>query len=370
MNYNIIALLVISLSIAFNGICCTSAIVSGKITKNGRPLLWKNRDCGEENNKIERITSKNGRFEYIALFNASDKFNKEAWAGMNSMGFAIMNTASYNLKDDNIKEMDKEGIIMSEALSKCVTINDFEQFIINHKKPLGVEANFGVIDANGDGAYFEVNNTTYTKYRLEDSNDGILIRTNYSYSGRQDEGYGYIREQNAKHLLARHILAKDIEPITFTEELSKTFYNSLLNQDVAKTDAEWVFDQDYIPRNSSSASIVIEGIAKNETPELTTMWIALGYPPCSELRAVWLDNNNVPNELRGIANNGTAQLCNDAVARKNEVFSITRGSGNKYLNIKMLYNSNGTGYAQTLGAINKRYYYKTLKELESKRLDK
>ena len=51
---------------------CTSAIVSGKNTVNGRPLLWKHRDTGEENNKVERIAAKDGKMEYIGLYNASD----------------------------------------------------------------------------------------------------------------------------------------------------------------------------------------------------------------------------------------------------------------------------------------------------------
>ena len=32
---------------------CTSAVISGRATKSGRPLLWKHRDTGEENNKIK-----------------------------------------------------------------------------------------------------------------------------------------------------------------------------------------------------------------------------------------------------------------------------------------------------------------------------
>ncbi len=34
---------------------CTSAIVSGKLTSNGRPILWKHRDTSDLNNKVARI---------------------------------------------------------------------------------------------------------------------------------------------------------------------------------------------------------------------------------------------------------------------------------------------------------------------------
>ena len=357
----------ILLAISFSMYPCTSAIVSGKVTKNGRPLLWKNRDTGEENNKVEYIPAKNGNMAYVALFNASDIHNKEAWMGMNSSGFAVMNTASYNLKDDDVKEMDREGIIMTEALRCCKTVDDFETFLKKHSKPLGVEANFGVIDADGNGAYFETNNTDFTRYNLSDSESGVLVRANYSHSGRKNEGYGYIREANAENLLAKHILEKDITPATFTENLSRTFYHSLNDRDYSYSGDEWIVDQDFIPRKSSSASCVIEGILPGENPDLTVMWIAIGYPPCSEVRAAFVAEDGVPSELRGIEPNGHAPLCDKTVALKHQVFSIARGNGDKYLNLHKLYNKYGNGYTQILLKKNEEYYERINKLLNKKR---
>ena len=156
---------------SFNAFACTSAIVSGNRTINGRPLLWKNRDTGEEDNKIERIEATDSTYEYIAIFNASDSLCREAWMGYNSQGFAVMNTASYNIKDDNFGEMDKEGLLMTKALQRCRTIDDFQALLRSLPKPLGVEANFGVIDATGDGAYFETNNYEFVRFDLKDSPD-------------------------------------------------------------------------------------------------------------------------------------------------------------------------------------------------------
>ncbi|MGZ5556375.1 MAG: peptidase C45, partial [Candidatus Aminicenantales bacterium] len=31
---------------------CTLAVMSGKATANGRPLMWKNRDTSDPNNKL------------------------------------------------------------------------------------------------------------------------------------------------------------------------------------------------------------------------------------------------------------------------------------------------------------------------------
>lgn len=348
---------------------CTSAIISAEKTLNGRPLLWKHRDTGEENNKVERVAAQNGNYEYVALYNASDKTLKSAWMGYNSQGFAIMNTASYNLKNDDIpeKEMDKEGVVMTIALQKCVTVDDFEELLKNMTKPLGVEANFGVIDARGNGAYFETNNYHYTRFDLKDAPNGVLYRTNYSYSGRESQGMGYIRERNEVVLLEDHIAKCDFTPIVFTEGISKTYYHSLLEHDYTHDNFEWMIDQDFIPRRSSTASCCIEGVKPGEKPENTMMWIGLGFPPCSELRAAFLGENGVPEELRGVLPNGHSLLCDKVVERKHEVFPIKRGNGKHYFKMSLLYNAEGTGYCQTLIPANIDYYNKMLKKRNNRK---
>ncbi len=75
---------------------CTTAVVSGKATDDGRPLLLKNRDADVLQNKLAYFSE--GKYKFIGLVNSTDKENKEVWCGFNSMGFGIMNSASYNLK--------------------------------------------------------------------------------------------------------------------------------------------------------------------------------------------------------------------------------------------------------------------------------
>ncbi len=79
---------------AVEAFACTSAIVSGKLTANGRPLLWKNRDTNDQNNRVKRCAAHKGCYEFVALFDARDKRDTAAWIGYNEKGFAIMNTAS------------------------------------------------------------------------------------------------------------------------------------------------------------------------------------------------------------------------------------------------------------------------------------
>ena len=196
---------------AIEAAACTSAIVTGELTANGRPLLWKHRDASDLDNKVERIDAKGDNYAYIALFNATDTLCRQAWAGCNSTGFAVINTASYNLKADTVTTMDQEGFLMSKALASCATVDDFERLLQSLPKPLGVEANFGVIDAKGGAAYFETCNYSYRRFDVA----GYMIRTNYSKSGRENEGYGYIREKNAERLLAPYIKEKNVTPAVF-----------------------------------------------------------------------------------------------------------------------------------------------------------
>lgn len=347
-------------SLNFSGVlACTSAIVSAEASASGRPLLWKHRDTSTTDNKVEYVPAEDGAFGYVALFNAKDRKLEEAWTGMNEKGFAIMNTASYNIKADKVPDskMDKEGILMTLALRTCVTIEDFEKLLDSYPRPMGVEANFGVIDAYGSGALYETNNTSYVKYDLKDAPGRVIIRTNYSHSGRPGEGYGYIREANAEKLLAPHIEAGDITPEFLTETVSRSFYHDLRGEDALATGERWAVDEDFIPRYKSTATIVIEGcepLAKGETPEREfiiteyVMWTGLGYPPCAEIVPVWCHKDGVADVLRGLEAGGTSKMGNIVKSRRGEVFPNRKGGNTKYIDIRTLRNDKGTGYLQTL----------------------
>ena len=164
------SLLIVSM-IGLQTFACTVAVISGKYTKDGRPLLWKNRDTNYINNQI--MFFNDGKYEYMGLVNSGDVHGKSVWIGQNSTGFAIMNSASYNLNiGDSTKLSGLEGRIIKEALATCKTIQDFEKYLDNLPKPTRLEANFGVIDAQGGAAMYELNNKGYVKF---DANDQKVI---------------------------------------------------------------------------------------------------------------------------------------------------------------------------------------------------
>ncbi len=349
---------------------CTSAIVSAEASATGRPMLWKHRDTSNTDNVVEYVAGKNGEHSYVALFNADDRRREQAWTGMNDVGFAVMNTASYNIKDDNVsqKKMDREGYLMTIALKSCRTVDDFARLLETLPRPMGVEANFGVIDASGAGAFFETNNHSYVRYDLKDEPSGVLVRTNYSHSGRPNEGYGFVREANALHVLKPYIELRNITPEILTETASRSFYHDLKKKDFEEQPGgRWVIDQDFIPRYKSTATIVIEGCRPLEDASLATpsmvgreyiMWTGLGYPPCAEIVPVWCKPDGVDSELRGIGEAGHSPLADKAKARRSEVFPIKKGNGDKYIDMPKLFNEQGTGYVQLLRRQNHEVYEK------------
>jgi len=57
------------------GIACTTAIISGKYTKDGRPMMWKVRDSDYAKNSLMYFND--GRYSYVGLINSEDAEGKQ-----------------------------------------------------------------------------------------------------------------------------------------------------------------------------------------------------------------------------------------------------------------------------------------------------
>lgn len=342
--FSLSILLVSMLFIPVGADACTSAIFTGKATPDGRPLLWKHRDTDELNNRIEFFPSGKGRkYSFLGLVNSPVQ-GGEVWTGTNEAGFSIMNTASYNLQSVPADFEDQEGVMMYEALGNCRTLRDFEKMLDTMKKPRGVEANFGVIDAEGGAAYYEVNNTEWTKIDVNDPKiapEGFLVYTNHSYTGRKDKGMGYIRYNTANELLHKAwIQGVDFTPQWIFNSLSRSYYHSLLGLDLNKNPElapeGWYIDQDFIPRRSTSASLVIKGVRKGENPDLTVMWTILGYPPCGIAVPLFVAaGEKQPSYMLKSKDSDNCAMCDEALARRAQVFPLRRANGKNYFDVSL-----------------------------------
>lgn len=336
---------------------CTTAVVSGKYTPDGRPLLWKHRDTWALNNKIVQFTD--GKYSYSGLVNSGDPEGKSIWGGFNSAGFAIMNSASYNLNNDTIKQSGLEGRLMKKALQNCATIDDFEELLKGLSHPIRLESNFGVIDAQGGAAYFELGNFKYVKI---DANDpkvapfGYLIRTNYSTTGKMGIGGGYIRYVTADKAFKMAVKENRLTPKTILQEVSRDMTHSLTNTDlndyaeISENHTTMVMFQDYIPRKSTSSSLVVQGVKKGENPAFTTMWTTLGSPLSSLTVPIWLsDETHLPIIVSYDDKLKDSPLCHLALELKKKCFPYEWGTSSKYyMNINAVLNADQTGTLQVL----------------------
>lgn len=314
------------------GHACTSLVASPMATASGKAMLWKHRDTSAPGNFIERVEPAHpGDIPYVALFNDGDSLLAEAWAGMNAEGFAVMNTASYNLAPDTALVRDREGIVMARALALCRTVDDFRDLLDSLPRPMGVQANFGVIDAAGNAAYFETNDNGYTIFNIGgNGNPTALIRTNFSVSGNDSTGMGYIRYENASHLLRSHIDSRHLTPALCLDTVSCSFYHSMYGRDIlADTAAHWAVDQDFIPRHSSTASIAVEG---------NVMTVRLGYPPVARTYTVTIDS--IPEEVRPLLPGFRSVAGVRSAELKKLVFPVKRGSGQRYIDLDYLRKNN------------------------------
>ena len=329
MTIRLINILMVCIALApLRSHACTSLVASPAATVSGKAMLWKHRDTSASGNFIERINPRHaGEIPYVALFNDGDSLLAEAWAGMNGEGFAVMNTASYNLAPDTARIRDREGIVMARALAVCRTVDDFRNLLDSLPRPMGVQANFGVIDAAGNAAYFETNDNGYTRYSIGgEGNAPALIRTNFSVSGNDSTGMGYIRYKNAGHLLQSHIDGRRLTPALCVDTVSCSFYHSMYGCDIlSDTTAHWAVDQDFIPRYSSTASIAVEG---------NVMTVKLGYPPVARTYKVTIDS--IPEEVRPLLSGFRSVAGARSAELKNLAFPIKRGSGQRYIDLDYL----------------------------------
>ncbi len=353
---------------------CTTAIISGKCTPDGRPMLFKNRDTGSTQNLI--MFFDDGDYDYIGVISASDSTGTHVWQGVNSAGLAIMNSMSYNINDGDtttVKNKDN-GTFMKLALQRCASLEDFERLLETEQKPLGVEANFGVIDAHGGAAYYEAGNFSYTKI---DANDptvapyGYIIRTNYSFTGPIDKGHGYIRFQTAENLFFRARAENKLDHRFILQDVARCLTHSLTGTDLAESipenadDTRFVNFVDYIPRHSTASSTVVTGVKEGESPELATMWTILGFPPVSVAVPAWVETGeDLPAIAAADEDTGKAPLGLLSFAMKERCFPIVRGSGDGYLDLAVLLNEEGSGSIQRLFPVEDAVFTKTETMLE------
>lgn len=348
------AILTILFLIPETGKACTTALISGKATINGRPLLFKQRDSGYLHNRMQLFND--GKYTYMGLCDQEDPKGNEVWGGFNETGFAIINSASYNLNgDDSSKTKDREGFIMKRALQQCATLADFEKLLHTLPRPLGCNTNFGVIDAQGGAAYYETGNQGFKKYDANDPQtapDGYLIRTNFCFSGDRTKDKGIARYHAAEELFAQANLTHAFSTRFLLNDVVRSLKHGITGADLstqmpANGDKRTMVPfRDYIIRNSTASTLLIEGITPNENPRLTTLWAIVGSPLTSIAIPLWLLPETPLPSIVTANKEGSSPLCEWALKWKKRLFPIQTGEGEDYLDLSKLLNRTENGIWQ------------------------
>lgn len=295
--FSILIIAVMSL-IPFRASCCTSVIISGKARYDGRPVMIKHRDTDELNNRIQWLQGE--KYSLLGLVNSPDEEGDEVWSGANSAGFCIMNTAAYNLKFDDVpdSQMNCEGLVMHGALEVCATLKDFEYYLDTLTRPIGVQTNFGVIDAFGGAAYYEVDNTSWVKYDVAEEPGGYMVVTNFTRRGDPNRKAGVDRFHKANEIMS----GMDVSHATHKE-----LFNMISRSGVP------------ISRYSTSASVAFEGVKPGEDPSKTVMWSLVGSP-CTGIYFPLMvsDKDNVPFFLKNSAESQNCAVCDLSLLLKKE----------------------------------------------------
>ena len=280
---------------------CTTAVVAGAGSADGRPILWKNRDADDHQNQV--VYCSDGKYPYIGVVNKADAAGMAIWAGINSQGLAIMNSASYNL--EGAENSVAEGNVMKLALQSCATVADFQALLeTSNMGGRDVAANFGVIDAKGGAAYFETDKKSYKRFNADDpaiAPKGYLIRTNFSESGKPGEGAGFVRFKRASELVEEAVKLKGLDAQSLLKQIARDVANARIGSypmnPRKKNSPAFAYTADSICRYDTASCAVFTGVKPGEDAALSTLWVIVGQPVTGVAIPLWVAAGSVPKEV-------------------------------------------------------------------------
>ncbi|TKJ41857.1 hypothetical protein CEE37_04625 [candidate division LCP-89 bacterium B3_LCP] len=282
---------------------CTVALIAGSATQDGRPLLVKSRDVS--NDDQEFVYDSNGLFPYVSVTYAG--VIDQAWGGVNEVGFAIQNANAWNFSDP-VPGEDDDGYIIRLALQTCTTVEDFQAIMDSTDVGRTLPAIYGVIDANGDGAFFEC--AAYEHYRFDLDNpvaapDGYMVRANFAYEG----GSYHLGQHRHDRMLAFLDTAYTGDYIT-QQYIFQTIFRDLVNEETNPYPLPFqgqerelpyglLHTHDAINRDITRSAYVVQGIFPTEDPLLCTVWAMAGEPIATVALPLWVHAGSTPVEFDG-----------------------------------------------------------------------
>lgn len=347
---------------------CTAVIASGKVTADGRPFIFKNRDASDGTNN-SLLTLHGTKYQYVGVVNYSTSSSPASiWYGHNEAGFAILNTLSYYFNSPTSKANTSAGALMKKALGQCATVDEFETLLQQTQAqttPVTLSTNFAVMDSLGNVAFFETCNTSYTKFDANDETvapNGYLVRTNYSFTSPYYDVTNHVGEQRYKaacKYMEDTFGDGKIDAMQVVHELPRYLYHGErevnlwddLPDDIE--DVTNTYFSNFIPRYTSASASMMQGVLEGENPINTVSWIAIGWPCGSFTVPIVITPSRVlPAVVKRASGTYKSEMCTNALELKNNVFSIYHNGtqSTDSIDLSKLINKEETGILQKVMA--------------------
>jgi len=304
---------------------CTIGVFGGGITADGRPMIWKNRDVGNPDQRFI-YCGPYSRDGFTTLAFVGDCYRNDTtriYMGANECGFAVMNSDSYNLGDSLNHGID-DGTLMRIALETCRTMLDFEALLDSTNTTGRLDCwNFGCLDSTGASALYECANNRYFKYVPQDTGPPsamYIIRANFSLNGSVNHT-GQDRYNRACSLAANRVVSSPIDAGFVLECLARDLGNIYAdpyplpyNGTQHGGSAGYIYNLGVtICNRSTTSAVVIRGTRGNEPAYITTIFAMLGQPILSVAFPLWVKCGDVPAPLSYPQGAPVIQYCNSRI---------------------------------------------------------
>jgi hypothetical protein len=308
---------------------CTTGVVSGRATPDGRPLLWKNRDTSQKNNQV--VYSDKGKYAYVGVISAGS--GGSVWMGANSAGFCIENSVIKDMPRGHKSGLGN-GSFMKYALENCANVAEFEELLEKtNKTGRTTMSNYGVIDAEGGAAIFETGHVKFVKFDAncpDTAPHGYVVRSNFTMTGTGHDKLADGGDLNDIYSGGRFLRADALfAQAAQAGKLDHRFIIRHCARDMADEQCQPLPGSINGPTGSLPATVdttstvcrrttvsvaVFQGVKPGENPLLTTMWVMLGEPAFSISVPCWVASGEVAPALLG---GKRSPLCTTVLAIRN-----------------------------------------------------
>ncbi|MGY5859507.1 MAG: carcinine hydrolase/isopenicillin-N N-acyltransferase family protein [Candidatus Thorarchaeota archaeon] len=248
---------------------CSSVIVTGNASKDGRAILMKNRDWSlDPLNCPFYVPATSGHFAYVGVNTNT--------MGINERGLAVMNTAMPELEPEpGLGNLDLNQRILEEYESVdevATALNDSRSLIgPTYRGLFGTVATcVGIVDRFGAGAFFEISNTeAYVQYIV----DGYDSRANHAriFPGHASGPSG--RDHYLLNTLDE-VYAKN--GVISWEDIMQNASRYVRNKELGSS--SFSIDGEVCNTATVAAMVAVSGDARYDG-QLNIMWSAYGLTP-------------------------------------------------------------------------------------------